>query len=90
MILALPLMLLLANTVNYHDHFVFLLPLVAVRGERLVGAAPMLAMCVADYQAALEPDAGRRFQTLTAILFAALAWFYAAVLRAPRSVPSSS
>jgi hypothetical protein len=86
MLLALPLMLVLAHPVNYHDHFVFLLPLVAFRGGLLAAAAPLLAMCVAGYQAALDPDAGRRFQSFTAILFAAMGWYYAGALRRPRPV----
>ena len=56
MLLALPLMLLLANPVNYHDQIVFLLPLVALGGGLLAAAGPLLAMCVADYQVALDPD----------------------------------
>jgi hypothetical protein len=89
MLLSLPLMLLFARPVNYHDQFVFLLPLVAARGGLLGAAAPFLAMCVASYQAALEPDAGRRFQTLTVLLFAALGWFYANVLRKDRSAAAT-
>ena len=46
----------LANSVNYHDHIVFLLPLLGVRRGLLASAAPLLAMCVADYGAALDPD----------------------------------
>jgi hypothetical protein len=46
-----------------------------------VVAAPLLALCVAGYWSALEPDIGRHFQDETVILFAALGWMYAALMR---------
>jgi hypothetical protein len=81
MLLALPLALVVTHPVNYHLHLVFLLVLVGARGELLALSAPLLAMCVAQYWATLDPDAGRHFQLLTAMLFAALGWFYANVVR---------
>jgi hypothetical protein len=94
LLLSLPLMLIMSNPVNYHAHVIFLLPLVGVlastgRGVRLGTAVPLLASCIAGYQASLDPDAARRFQMLTAMLFAALAWFYANVVRANRDRDSS-
>jgi hypothetical protein len=75
-LLALPLAFVLMHPVNYHAHFLFLLVLVGVKGDLLPAAAPLLVMCIAQYWATLDPDAGRHFQLLTALLFATLAWLY--------------
>jgi hypothetical protein len=84
MLLALPLSIVLMNTVNYHVHFVFLLPLLGARRGLLSFAAPMLVLCAAGYWTDLEPDFTRRFQMLTALVFATLGWLYFVVgLRAP-------
>ena len=37
----------------------------------------------------LEPDFGRRFEALTALLFATLGWLYFVALRAPEPVPGT-
>ena len=34
-------------------------------------------MCVAQYWATFDPDAGRHFQLLNAMMFATLGWLYA-------------
>jgi hypothetical protein len=85
MLLALPLMLTLSNPVNYHAQAVFLLALLAPSAGRFVPAAALLAMCVAGYWAGLDPDPVRRFQLLTVLVFAALGWLYAGVLRNGRT-----
>lgn len=86
MLLALPLSLVLMNTVNYHAHFLFLLPLLGARRGLLSFAAPMLLLCVAGYWIDLEPDFAYRFRTLTAVVFAALGWLYFVVgLHAPEA-----
>jgi hypothetical protein len=84
MLLALPLTLVIFHPVNYHLHLVFLLVLVVAGGDLLASAAPLLVLCVAGTFAALDPDADRRFQLHTVLLFAALGWFYANVIRANR------
>ena len=38
-------------------------------------------MCVAGYWAVLDPDAPRRFELMTVLLFAAMGWLYFAELR---------
>jgi hypothetical protein len=88
MLLGLPLSIVLMNAVNYHVHFVFLLPLLGARRSLLSFAAPLLVLCVAGYWIDLEPDFGRRFETLTALLFATMGWLYFVALRAPEPVPS--
>jgi hypothetical protein len=45
-------------------------------------ALPMLALCIGGYWASMDPDLDRHFQDSTMILFVALAWLYAALLRA--------
>jgi hypothetical protein len=81
MLLGLPLALVLLHPVNYQDHFIFLLVLLGARHGLLAVAAPLLAMCVGGYWAALDPDATRRFELLTVLLFAAMAWLYFVELR---------
>jgi hypothetical protein len=70
MLLALPLALVLMNTVNYHVHFVFLLVLLGARRGLLAAAAPLLVMCLACYWVDLDTDWARHFETLTALVFA--------------------
>jgi hypothetical protein len=72
MLLALPLALVLMNTVNYHVHFVFLLVLLGARRGLLAAAAPLLVMCAACYWIDLDTDWPRHFETLTALVFAAV------------------
>jgi hypothetical protein len=79
MLLALPLAFAFTNPVNYHAHFLFLLVLVGARGDALPAAAPLLVMCVAQYWATFDPDAGRHFQLLTALMFGTLAAAYARI-----------
>jgi len=81
MLLGLPLALVLLHPVNYQDHFVFLLVLLGARNGLLAVAAPLLVMCVGGYWAALDPDATRRFELLTVLLFSAMAWLYFVELR---------
>jgi len=84
MLLGLPLALVLMHPVNYQDHFVFLLVLLGARpaGQRLLSAAaPLLVMCVAAYWAVLDPDAHRRFELMSVLLFAAMGWLYFVQLR---------
>jgi len=83
MLLGLPLALVLMNPVNYHDHFVFLLPLLGARRGLLGISAPLLVLCVAGYWLDLDPDWVRHFEVLTAALFAAMVWLYLAVMRGP-------
>ncbi|HSS38616.1 MAG TPA: glycosyltransferase family 87 protein, partial [Polyangia bacterium] len=45
-------------------------------------ALPLLALCIGGYWAALDPDLDRHFQDETMLLFVALAWLYATLLRA--------
>ena len=45
-------------------------------------ALPLLALCIGGYWASMDPDLDRHFQDSTMILFTALAWLYAALLRA--------
>ncbi|HXJ22666.1 MAG TPA: hypothetical protein VMT03_20785 [Polyangia bacterium] len=44
-------------------------------------ALPMLALCIGGYWASMDPDLDRHFQDSTMILFVALAWLYATMLR---------
>jgi hypothetical protein len=44
-------------------------------------ALPLLALCIGGYWASLDPDLDRHFQDSTMILFVALAWLYATLLR---------
>jgi len=44
-------------------------------------AAPLLALCVAGYWSAPDPDLERHFQDETLILFVALGWLYFTLLR---------
>jgi hypothetical protein len=90
MLLGLPLALTLMNSLNYHDHFIFLLVLLGARGGLPGAAAPLLALCVAGYWAELDPDATRRFDMLTAMTFAAVACVYFSVLRPPVPPPPPS
>jgi hypothetical protein len=83
MLLGLPLALVVMNSLNYHDHFVFLLVLLGARGGLVGIAGPLLAFCVAGYWADLEPDATRHFDLLTALLFATVGCVYFNVLRPP-------
>jgi hypothetical protein len=85
MLLALPLIPVLLHPVNYHLHFVFLLPLLGARRGLLTAAAPLLVMCVAGYWAVLDPDATRRFELMSVLLFAAMGWLYFAELRPNRA-----
>jgi hypothetical protein len=41
-------------------------------------------MCVGGYWAVLDPDATRRFELMTVLLFGAMGWLYFAELRAPK------
>ncbi|HVJ19433.1 MAG TPA: hypothetical protein VM686_28635, partial [Polyangiaceae bacterium] len=89
-LLALPLIAVLGNPSSYYLHLVFLMVLLgeatrqsgkALKDVTLPEASlPLLAMCVAQYWTALDPDAGRHFQAETALLFAAWAWLYSRVL----------
>jgi len=84
MLLGLPLALVLMHPVNYQDHFIFLLVLLGARpaGQRLLAAAaPLLVMCVAAYWAVLDPDAHRRFELMSVLLFGAMGWLYFVQLR---------
>ena len=87
MLLGLPLALVLMNSLNYHDHFIFLLVLLGARRGLLGFAAPLLALCVAGYWLDLDPDWTRHFEVLTPMLFAAVAWIYFEVLRPPAAPP---
>jgi hypothetical protein len=80
----------LLHPVNYQDHFVFLLVLLGARNRLLPVAAPLLAFCVAGYWAALDPDATRRFELLTVLLFAAVVWLYFVELRMTRAPTADS
>jgi hypothetical protein len=51
----------------------------------LVTAAPLLVMCLGGYWAVQDPDAVRRFELETVLLFAALGWLYFAQLRGNRA-----
>ena len=82
MLLGLPLALVLLHPVNYQDHFVFLVVLLGARDRLLTVAAPLLVMCVGGYWAVLDPDATRRFELMTVLLFGAMGWLYFAELRA--------
>ena len=82
MLLGLPLALVLLHPVNYQDHFVFLVVLLGARERLLTVAAPLLVMCVGGYWAVLDPDATRRFELMTVLLFGAMGWLYFAELRA--------
>jgi len=81
MLLGLPLALVLLHPVNYQDHFIFLLVLLGARQSLLAAAAPLLVMCVGGYWAVLDPDATRRFELMSVLLFAAMGWLYFAQLR---------
>jgi hypothetical protein len=92
MLLGLPLALTLMNSLNYHDHFIFLLVLLGARRGLLGFAAPLLLMCVAGYWVDLDPDYTRHFEVLTAIVFVTVAWIYFEVMRpplAPMTAPAS-
>jgi hypothetical protein len=86
-LLALPLIAVLGNPSSYYLHFIFLLPLLG--GERRSSreltltevSLPLLAICVAQYWTALDPDPVRHFQAAVALLFAGLAWLYVVVLK---------
>ena len=80
MLLALPLALVLMNTVNYHVHFVFLLVLLGARRGLLAAAAPLLVMCLACYWVDLDTDWARHFETLTALVFAVVGTIYLGVI----------
>jgi hypothetical protein len=82
MLLGLPLALVLLHPVNYQDHFIFLLVLLGARQGLLAAAAPLLVMCVAGYWAVLDPDATRRFELMSVLLFAAMGWLYFVQVRA--------
>ncbi|HVY36354.1 MAG TPA: hypothetical protein VHM31_00410 [Polyangia bacterium] len=45
-------------------------------------ALPLLALCIGGYWSSMEPDLDRHFQDETMLLFVALAWLYATLLRA--------
>jgi len=45
-------------------------------------ALPLLALCIGGYWSSMEPDLDRHFQDETMLLFVALAWLYAMLLRA--------
>jgi hypothetical protein len=90
MLLGLPLALTLMNSLNYHDHVLFLLVLLGARGSLLGAAVPLLVLCVAGYWADLDPDANRHFDLLTALSFAAVACVYFSVLRPPAPPSSAS
>jgi hypothetical protein len=47
-------------------------------------------MCVASYWLTLDPDADRHFQAMTVLLFAALGWFYANLLKDQRRPSDAS
>ena len=87
MLLGLPLALVLMNSLNYHDHFIFLLVLLGARRGLLGFAAPLLALCVAGYWLDLDPDWTRHFEVLTPLLFAAVGWIYFEALRPPAAPP---
>jgi hypothetical protein len=65
------------------------------RFTHLAVSGPLLALCVAEYWAVLEPDLARHFQYETLFTFVALGWLYANVARtlwpdlteAPASAP---
>jgi hypothetical protein len=82
MLLALPLVFVLLHPVNYHGHLIFLLVLLGARQGLLASAAPLLVMCVGGYWAVQDPDAVRRFELMTVLLFAALGWLYFVQIRA--------
>ena len=44
-------------------------------------------MCVGGYWAVLDPDATRRFELMSVLLFAAMGWLY--FVRAPRCAPAA-
>jgi hypothetical protein len=83
MLLGLPLALVLMNPLNYHDHFVFLLVLLGARQRLLAIAAPLLVLCIAGYWMELQPDAPRRFELLSALVFVCVGCVYFVALRAP-------
>ena len=85
MLLALPLILVLMNPVNYHGHLVFLLVLLGAGPGLLASAAPWLLMCIAGYWVAQDPDAARRYEAMTVLLFAAVGWMYFAEIRLRRA-----
>jgi FtsH-binding integral membrane protein len=85
LVLGLPLIFVLLHPVNYHGHFVFLLMLLGARQGLLVTAAPLLVMCLGGYWAGLDPDAVRRFELMSVLLFAALAWLFFVQLRLNRA-----
>jgi len=87
MLLGLPLILVLMHPVNYHAHFVFLLVLLGAGPGLLASAAPWLLMCIAGYWAAQDPDAVRRYEAMTVLIFAAVAGMYFAEIRLRRARP---
>jgi len=90
MLLGLPLALVLMNSLNYHDHFIFLLVLLGARRGLLAFAAPLLALCIAGYWIDLDPDWGRHFEVLTPLVFAAVAWVYFEALRPAAPPPPAT
>jgi hypothetical protein len=53
-------------------------------------AFPLLALCVGGYWASLDPSEDRHFQDSTALLFLALGWLYANLLRAGRGLRTAA
>ena len=47
-------------------------------------------MCVGGYWAVLDPDATRRFELMTVLLFAAMGWLYFVDLRLNRAPTANS
>jgi hypothetical protein len=88
MLLGLPLALTLMNSLNYHDHFIFLLVLLGARRGLLAFAAPLLGLCIAGYWVDLDPEYARRFEVLTALVFATVAWINFEVMRPPVTPPA--
>jgi hypothetical protein len=87
MLLGLPLIFVLMHPVNYHGHLVFLLVLLGAGTGLLASAAPWLLMCIAGYWVAQDPDAVRRYDAMTVLLFAAVGWMYFAEIRLRRTQP---
>jgi hypothetical protein len=76
------------NSLNYHDHFIFLLVLLGARRGLLAFAAPLLGLCIAGYWVDLDPEYARRFEVLTALVFATVAWINFEVMRPPVTPPA--
>jgi hypothetical protein len=51
-------------------------------------AAPLLALCVAGYWSAMDPDLERHFQDSTVLLFIALGWLYGNLTRRDQTLKS--